>query len=96
MKMRQSLEKKLALLEQESAENKTRLREQKYAVRYELSRCGRAYFRWLVAARRTVGCDPTQPRLVSHAPCDNPTGTIRCGFLSASSWSGGFISSRGP
>lgn len=34
MKMRQSLEKKLALLEQESAENKTRLREQKYAVRY--------------------------------------------------------------
>jgi hypothetical protein len=41
-KMRQSLEKKLALLEQESVENKTRLREQKYAVRYVSPRDGRA------------------------------------------------------
>ena len=32
--MRSSLEKKLAVLEQESAENKQKLREQKYAVRY--------------------------------------------------------------
>ena len=38
--MRQSLEKKLVLLEQESQENKKKLREQKYAVRYVIPPTG--------------------------------------------------------